>query len=39
MNPVPLTFLRSTSDGIGVRLEGFTSKKEVVSEYHQHLSH
>ena len=38
MNHIPLTFLRSTSDGSWVRLEGFTSAAEVVAEYRQHLS-
>ena len=38
MNHIPLTFLRSTTDGPWVRLEGFTSAEEVVAEYRQHLS-
>lgn len=38
MNHIPLTFLRSTSDGPWVRLEGFTSAAEVVAEYRQSLS-
>ena len=38
MNHVPLTFIRSAADGPWVRLEGFTSAAEVVSEYRQHLA-
>ena len=38
MNHVPLTFIRSTADGPWVRLEGFTSAAEVVSEYRQQLA-
>ena len=38
MNHVPLTFIRSTADGSWVRLEGFTSAAEVVSEYRQQLA-
>ena len=37
MNHVPLTFIRSSTDGPWVRLEGFTSAAEVVSEYRQQL--
>ena len=38
MNHVPLTFIRSTADGPWVRLEGFTSAAEVVTEYRQQLA-
>jgi protein SCO1/2 len=38
MNHVPLTFIRSTVDGPWVRLEGFASAAEVVSEYRQNLA-
>ena len=38
MNHIPLTFIRSTPDGSWVRLEGFTSAAEVVTEYRQHLT-
>jgi len=38
MNHVPLTFIRSTVDGPWVRLEGFSSAAEVVSEYRQNLA-
>ena len=38
MNHIPLTFLRSKTDGQWVRLEGFASAAEVVAEYRQHLS-
>lgn len=37
MNHIALTFLRSTQDGSWLRLEGFTSAAEVVTEY-RHLS-
>ncbi|MES0327351.1 MAG: SCO family protein [Gammaproteobacteria bacterium] len=37
MNHIALTFLRSTQDGPWLRLEGFTSAAEVVTEY-RHLS-
>ena len=38
MNHIPLTFIRSTADGPWLRLEGFTSAAEVVTEYRQQLS-
>ena len=38
MNHLPLTFIRSTADGPWLRLEGFTSAAEVVTEYRQQLS-
>lgn len=39
MNHIPLTFIRNTPDGPWLRLEGFTSATEVVTEYNHHLSH
>jgi protein SCO1/2 len=38
MNHEPLTFIRSTVDGPWLRLEGFTSAAEVVTEYRQQLA-
>ena len=38
MNHVTLSFIRSAADGPWVRLEGFTSAAEVVSEYRQQLA-
>lgn len=38
MNHEPLTFIRGTVDGPWLRLDGFTSAAEVVTEYRQLLS-
>lgn len=38
MNHIPLTYLRSATEGSWLRLEGFTSASELVAAYRQHLS-
>jgi protein SCO1/2 len=38
MNHEPLTFLRHTPDGQWIRLDGFASASEVITEYRQELS-
>ncbi|MCW8923558.1 MAG: SCO family protein [Gammaproteobacteria bacterium] len=37
MNHIPLTLLRTKTDGQWLRLEGFASAAEIVAEYRQHL--